>query len=101
MQRYRRRNKGVPKNYKHIWGYRGVWKEKKRGRGKGWDFTFNATKNHKHKGMGSFGIGTKGAWKVIGIQYITKTGKNTYQTKLIGKKYPLKFYVKKPRRRFR
>lgn len=47
--------------------------------------------------MGSFGIGTKGAWKINGIQYITKTGKGKYQTKLIGTKKPLKFYIKRPR----
>lgn len=99
MGKYFKKSKGVPKNYRHIWRYSGVWDETKLGRGKGWKIDFKATKRHRHKSMGSFGIGTKGAWRVSGIQYITKTGKNTYQTRLIGKKYPLKFYVKKSYRK--
>ena len=73
--------KGVPKNYRHIWKYKGKWDEKKVRPGL-WRFTFSATKGHKHKGMGSFGIGTKGAWKIFGIQYIKKTGKNTFKRKM-------------------
>ena len=74
-----------------------MWDETKLGKGRGWKINFRATKRHAHRNMGSFGVGTKGAWRVRGIQYITKTGKNTYQTHLIGRKYPLKFYVKRPR----
>lgn len=89
--------RGVPKGYKHNWSYRGHWAEKKIRPGK-WTFTFTATKHRKAgRNLGSFGIGTKGAWRINGIQYITKTGTGTYQTKLIGTKKPLKFYVKKPR----
>ena len=44
--------------------------------------------------MGSFGKGTKGAWKIKGTQYITKTGKGKYQTDFRGTKKPMKFYVK-------
>lgn len=88
--------KGVPKGFKHNWAYRGHWAEKKIRPGK-WKFIFKATKNRKAKGTGSFGIGTTGAWKIQGIQYIKKTGKGTYQTKLVGTKIPLKFNVKKPK----
>lgn len=90
--------KGVPKGYRHIWGYRGRWDEIKVKPGL-WRFTFQATKGHKgKKSYGNFGKGTKGAWYIQGIQYITKTGKGTYQTKLIGIKKPLRFYIKKGRK---
>jgi hypothetical protein len=89
------KNKAVPKGYKHIWGYKGVWKEKKLGKGKGWAIDFTATKRHTHKTMGSFGVGTKGAWRINATQYIIKTGKNTYQTRLVGRKFPLRFYVRR------
>lgn len=91
---------GVPKGYKHIWGYRGVWKEQKQRKGL-WKFTFKATKGKKSKSYGNFGKGTKGAWKINGIQYIKKTGKGKYQTVLVGTKKPLKFYVKTGRRTYR
>lgn len=94
----KRRKRGVPRGFRHIWGYKGVWDEKKLRRGL-WKINFRATKGRQHRGMGSFGVGTKGAWRINGIQYITKTGKNTYQTKLVGYKKPLKFFVRKPRRR--
>lgn len=90
--------RGVPKGYRHIWKYKGRWDEKKVKPGK-WNFTFKATKGRKHKGIGRFGVGTKGAWKIRGTQYIKKTGRDTYQTKLVGTKVPLKFYVKKPKKR--
>lgn len=87
--------KGVPKGYRHIWKYKGRWDEKKLRKGL-WKFTFTATKGHKgKKTYGKFGKGTKGAWLIRGIQYITKTGKGTYQTRLVGTKKPLKFHIKK------
>lgn len=89
--------KGVPRGYVHNWKYKGHWREKKIG--KYWKVDFRATKSRKTaRSMGSFGIGTKGAWKIKGIQYIKKTGKGKYQTRLIARKYPLKFHVKKPRK---
>lgn len=98
LKRYKRKSKGVPKGYKHIWGYKGVWNERKTRKGL-WKFTFKATKGHKHKGIGSFGVGTTGAWKIKGVQYIKKISPNKYQTKLVGTKIPLKFNVVKPHRK--
>ena len=88
------RTKGVPPGYRERWKYTGLWDETKKKPGL-WNFTFQATKRRRAKGYGPFGKGTKGAWKIKGIQYIEKTGKGQYQTKLIGTKKPLKFYVKK------
>lgn len=86
---------GTKKN----WTYRGRWNEKKVKKGL-WKFVFTATKRRKAtKGYGNFGKGTKGAWKIEGIQYIEKTGPGSYQTKLVGTKKPLKFYVKKGRKK--
>lgn len=73
-----------------------MWDETKKRKGL-WKFRFRATKNRRAKGMGSFGIGTRGAWKIKGIQYIKKTGRGRYQTFLVGTKKPLKFYVKSRR----
>lgn len=101
MAYYKKRfTKGVKKGYRHIWKYKGVWDETKLGQGKGWKIKFRATKGRKHKGMGPFGVGTTGSWNIRGIQYIKKTGRDTYQTTLIGKKYPRKFNVKKPRKNY-
>lgn len=97
---YIKKRKGVPKKYRHVWKYKGRWDETKLRPGL-WKFKFNATKRHKHKSMGSFGIGTTGAWKIKGIQYIKKTGRDTYQTRLIGTKKPLKFHVKKPYKKYK
>lgn len=86
---------GVPKGYKHKWKYKGAWSEKKVRKGL-WRFRFRATKSHKgRRGEGNFGVGTKGAWKIKGIQYIRKISPNAYQTELIGTKTPMKFYVRK------
>lgn len=84
----------VPKGYEENWKYTGRWSEKKLKKGL-WKFTFTATKRRKAKSYGEFKKGTKGAWAIKGIQYITKTGKGKYQTKFIGTKKPLKFHVKK------
>lgn len=91
------RNKGVPAGYKEAWKYVGRWREKKLRKGK-WRFTFTATKRRRAKTYGSFGKGTKGAWKINAIQYIEKTGKGKYQTKMIGTKKPIKFHVKRPKK---
>lgn len=98
----RHRRQGVPAGYRENWKYTGRWSEQKKRDRWGrtyWPFVFKATKRRKAKGYGGFGRGTKGAWKVKGVQYITKTGKGEYQTVLIGKKYPMRFYVKRTRRR--
>lgn len=90
----------TPSGYRHIWRYKGRWNEKKVRKGL-WRFNFIATKNKKSNSYGQFGKGTKGAWKINAIQYIVKVGKGRYQTRMIGTKKPLKFYVKrtyKPRR---
>lgn len=90
-------HKGVKAGYKHIWKYKGRWNEKKIRKGL-WKFTFQATKSKKGKRkIGNFGIGTTGAWKITGIQYIKKTSPTSYQTKLIGTKKPIKFNIKKPK----
>lgn len=91
------KNKGVSKGFRHIWDYDGKWDETKKRPGL-WKFNFKATKKKKSNSMGNFGVGTKGAWKINGIQYIKKTGKGRYKTNLVGEKRPLKFYVKKPKR---
>lgn len=93
------KNKGVPKGFVHDWTYRGHWHEKKIRPGL-WRFRFRATKNRKADRMGSFGIGTKGAWKIKGTQYIRKTGRGKYQTDFIGTKRPLKFYIKSKKRKW-
>lgn len=93
------RRKGVPSGYRHLWGYKGRWDEKKTRKGL-WKFVFKATKSHRgRRSEGNFGVGTTGAWKIQGIQYIKKISPNSYQTKLIGTKKPLKFNVKPPKRR--
>lgn len=89
--------KGVPPGYKEDWAYRGRWSERKLKPGL-WKFRFRATKRRKANDYGNFGKGTKGAWKINGVQYIKKTGLGKYQTDFIGYKKPLKFYVKKPRK---
>lgn len=103
MKRYRKKKwnrryrKGVPKNFKHIWGYHGRWSERKV-RPSLWRFKFVATKNKRARSMGNFGKGTKGAWNIKARQYITKTGLGRYQTTMVGTKRPIKFFVKRPRR---
>lgn len=82
----------VPKGFVHDWTYRGHWHERKVRPGL-WRFRFDATKFRKARSYGSFGKGTTGAWKIAGIQRITKTGKGRYQTRFIGTKKPLKFKV--------
>lgn len=93
--------RGVPKGFRHNWGYHGHWDERKIKKGL-WKFKFRATKSRKTaKSMGSFGIGTTGAWDIKARQYIKKTGLGKYQTTMIGTKRPLKFKVRKPYRKKR
>ena len=75
----------TPKGYKHIWGYHGVWKERKISP-KSWVFTFDASKGKKAKSYGSFKPGYRVKWKINAIQEAVKTGKGTYQTKMKGYK---------------
>ena len=91
----KKRGRGVPAGYREIWGYKGVWDEKKLRKGL-WKFGFKATKKRKSGSYGSFGKGTKGVWDIRGKQYIVKTGKGEYQTRLVGYKRPMKFKVRKP-----
>lgn len=81
----KKKPKGTPTGYKHIWGYRGIWKETKK-TPTTWKINFTATKNKKSKGYGKFRKGFKVHWKIIADQYAIKTGKGTYQTKMIGTK---------------
>lgn len=90
--------KAVPKGYREIWAYRGVWNEVKTGTGR-WKFTFRATKHRGSKTLGNFPIGTKGAWKITAIQRIIKTRTGQYQTIMYGTKQSLGFRI--PRRRKR
>lgn len=93
--------KGVPSGFRHKWSYlKSLWNEKKVRPGL-WKFNWKATKRKRSRKWGNFGKGTKGAWKINAIQYIVKTGKGKYQTKMIGTKKPLKFYVKKPKNKKR
>jgi len=96
----KRKSLGVPAGYKEDWAYHGHWGEKKLRKGL-WKFRFTATKRRRADSYGSFGRGTKGAWKINGIQYITKTGKGKYQTTLIGTKKPIYFNVRQPKKKFR
>lgn len=96
-KRYKKRSKGVPAGYKEDWAYKGHWGEKKLKRGL-WKFKFKATKKRRAGTYGGFGKGTKGAWRIKGVQYITKTGKGKYQTTMIGTKRPIYFNVRKPKR---
>lgn len=91
--------KGVPKGYKENWKYTGRWSERKIRKGL-WKFQFRATKRRKANTYGSFGKGTTGAWRINGIQYIKKTGMGEYQTDFRGYKRPLRFNVKRPKRRY-
>lgn len=87
---------GTPVGYPENWKYTGRWNERKVAPGR-WKFVFQATKRRRANSWGSFGKGTTGAWYIKGIQYIRKTNKGEYQTKLVGTKKALKFNVKKPR----
>jgi len=95
---YKRKGRGVPPGYKENWNYKGRWSEKKLRKGL-WKFRFRATKRRKARNFGNFGVGTTGAWKINGVQYIRKTGLGEYQTDFRGYKRPLRFNVKKPRGR--
>lgn len=91
---------GVKAGYKHNWKYKGAWKERKIRTGL-WKFTFRATKSHKgSRSYGSFGKGTTGAWKINAIQRIRKISPNAYQTTMTGTKKPLRFNIKKPRKKW-
>ena len=64
--------KGIKAGYIHNWKYKGAWNEKKIRKGL-WRFSFRATKSHRGKrSEGNFGVGTKGAWRIKGMQYIKK-----------------------------
>lgn len=84
-RRRMKRGKGVPKNFRHIWGYRGVWSEKKIAPRK-WKINFRASKGKKSNSLGNFKKGFKIHWKINADQYAVKTGKGTYQTNMIGTK---------------
>ncbi len=91
------KSKSVPKGFRHLWKYKGRWDEEKVKPGL-WKFRFTATKGKASSKLGNFGVGTKGAWKIRGTQYIEKIGVGKYQTMLVGTKRPMKFYVKKPKK---
>lgn len=95
------KKRGVKKGYKHIWGYKGVWKEKKTAP-KTWKIDFKATKGKKgSKTYGGFGKGTKILWKITGYQTARKTGKGTYQTRLRATKKLIKANIKNNKKRKR
>jgi len=97
-QSYRRRSKGVPKGYFESWKYNGIWNERKLRKGL-WAGRFRATKTRRNsiRGWGSFGRGTYGRWKIIGVQDIKKVGMKKYITDFKFIKKPIYFVVKKPR----
>lgn len=92
----RNAKRGVPKNYREIWGYRGRWDERKLRKGL-WAFKFKATKRRGSRSYGNFGKYTKGAWNIRAKQFILKTGKGKYQTVMVGFKRPIYFKVRKPK----
>lgn len=93
------RGKGVPVGYKEDWAYHGRWSERKIRKGL-WRFRFRATKRRRARSYGSFGKGTKGAWRIKGVQRIIKIGKGQYQTVFDGTKRPIYFSVKKPYKKY-
>lgn len=93
----RKKSLGVPAGYREMWGYRGVWDERKLHKGL-WKIDFRATKKRRSGSYGSFGRGTKGRWKINAIQDIIKTGKGKYQTRLRGFKRPVYFKVRRKRK---
>lgn len=82
---YTRKRKGVKKGFKHNWKYKGHWKEKKVGKGI-WRIDFRATKGRKARSYGGYAKGSRLKWKINATQYAIKTGKGTYQTRMIGTK---------------
>lgn len=82
-------SKAVPTGYKHHWTYRGRWNEKKI-KPKLWKIDFIATKRTHARGYGNFKPNFRIKWKINAVQYAVKTGKGTYQTRMIGYKRPLK-----------
>lgn len=75
-------SRGVPKGFRHIWGYKGVVKERKVAPGR-WKMWWTATKRKRSGSMGSVPRGSKIVWDVKGKQYAIKTGKGTYQIKTV------------------
>lgn len=99
-KRRRKAGKGVPTGYFEDWKYVGRWKERKVRKGL-WVGRFRATKTRMNKvrGWGSFGKGTKGRWKIVGVQDVVKVGKKKYLTDFKFVKKPVYFKVKKGYRR--
>lgn len=84
----------VKSGYRHIWGYKGVWREYKIRPGV-WRFVFKATKRKRSKNYGSFGRGSKVEWRFGRVkQRAQKTKRGTYETVLTGYKYFNKARVK-------
>ena len=81
--------RGVPAGYRHLWGYRGVWRERKNPDGT-WDVDYRATKKKKAKRYGGFKKGFKIKWGLKGTQTAVKTDKGQYQTHLKAKKWRIK-----------
>ena len=94
-----RLGRAVPKGFRHIWKYHGRWDETKVRPGL-WRFKFVASKGKQSRRLGSFGVGTKGGWAIKAKQYLTKTGIGKYQTTMVGYKRPLRFNVKKAKKRY-
>lgn len=76
----------VRRGYKHIWGYKGVWREYKIRPGL-WKFTFKATKSKKAKDYGPVGKGSEFGWKFEDVkQKAVKGYKGRYNTVMTGYK---------------
>lgn len=87
QRKYKKR--GVPPGYKHVWRYKGVWREKKLPGGT-WKISFKATKGKKSHSYGQFKKGFKVVWKIKGIQTAEKIAPGRYQTHLIATKKRIK-----------
>jgi hypothetical protein len=73
--------------YKNLWGYHGVWSEKKIKKGV-WTFRFVATKNRKARAYGSIKYGDEIHWRFRNVnQRVRKIGKGKYKTVMTGMKY--------------
>lgn len=79
----------VPRGYVHNWKYTGRWHERKVSPKK-WKIDFRATKGKRARGYGNFGKGFRIKWRINAVQYAKKTGKGTYQTRMVGTKTKMK-----------
>jgi hypothetical protein len=80
---------GMQVGGRHTWYYStGVWKETKM-RPDRWNFEYQATKGRQHPAPEGSGakLGTRYHWYIVASQYVEKTSKDRYTTRMHGRKY--------------